>query len=71
MINPELIDYKAAYEVADENGKKMLRALYPEVFTTAAAENRPVTTRIKTFEGRMTATRAQISSVPPGKRSSK
>ncbi len=50
MKNPELKDIKAAYEVADENGKKMLRALYPEVFTTATADNRPVTERIKTFE---------------------
>ena len=29
MKNPELKDIKAAYGVADENGKKMLRALYP------------------------------------------
>lgn len=50
MKNPELKDIKAAYEVADENGKKMLRALYPEVFTTETADNRPVTARIKTFE---------------------
>lgn len=50
MKNPELKDIKAAYEVADENGKKMLRALYPEVFTTDTADNRPVTERIKTFE---------------------
>ncbi len=50
MKNPELKDIKAAYEVADENGKKMLHALYPDVFTTEAADNRPVTARIKTFE---------------------
>lgn len=50
MKNPELKDIKAAYEVADENGKKMLRALYPDVFTTATADNRPVIERIKTFE---------------------
>lgn len=50
MKNPELKDIKAAYEVADENGKKMLRALYPEVFTAETADNRPVTARIKTFE---------------------
>lgn len=50
MKNPELKDIKAAYEVADENGKKMLRALYPEVFTTATADNLPVTERVKTFE---------------------
>lgn len=50
MKNSELKDIKAAYEVADENGKKMLRALYPDVFTTATADNRPVTERIKTFE---------------------
>ena len=50
MKNPELKDIKAAYGVADENGKKMLRALYPDVFTTATTDNRPVTARIKTFE---------------------
>ncbi len=50
MKKPELKDIKAAYEVADENGKKMLRALYPEVFTTATADNLPVTERVKTFE---------------------
>lgn len=50
MKNPELKDVKAVYEVADENGKKMLRALYPDVFTTEADDNRPITARIKTFE---------------------
>lgn len=50
MKNPELKDIKAAYEVADENGKKMLRALYHDVFTTEACDNRSVTERIKTFE---------------------
>ena len=51
MKHPEVENIKAAYEVADENGKKMLSALYPDVFTQSAeADNRPVTERIKTFE---------------------
>lgn len=51
MKQPELKEIKAAYEVADENGKSMLRALYPDVFTQPEeADNRPVTERIKTFE---------------------
>lgn len=44
---------RAAYEVADENGKKMLRALYPGMFTqsqTRAESNRPVIERLKTFD---------------------
>lgn len=53
MKQPELKEIKVAYEVADENGKSMLRALYPDVFTQpeeAADNRRPVTERIKTFE---------------------
>lgn len=51
MKQPELKEIKAAYEVADENGKSMLRALYPDVFTQPEeVDNRPVTERIKTFE---------------------
>lgn len=51
MKQPELKEIKAAYEVADENGKSILRALYPEVFTQSEeTDNRPVTERIKTFE---------------------
>lgn len=51
MKQPELKEIKAAYEVADENGKSMLRALYPDVFTQPEeVYNRPVTERIKTFE---------------------
>ena len=51
MKQPELKEIKAAYEVADENGKSILRALYPEVFTQPEeTDNRPVTERIKTFE---------------------
>lgn len=45
----------AAYNVADENGKKMLRALFPEMEWEEVCEgpkndDRPVTERIKTFE---------------------
>lgn len=51
MKQPELKEIKAAYEVAVENGKSMLRALYPDVFTQPEeVDNRPVTERIKTFE---------------------
>ncbi|WP_290456950.1 hypothetical protein [Muribaculum intestinale] len=51
MKQPELKEIKAAYEVADENGKSMLRALYPDVFTQPEeTDNRPVTERVKTFE---------------------
>lgn len=41
----------AAYKTADDNGKKLLQALFPDTqFETAqAADNRPVTERIKTF----------------------
>lgn len=52
MKQPKLENIKAAYEAADENGKKMLRALYPDVFTQPkrAESNRPVTERVKTFD---------------------
>lgn len=49
MEQPKVENIKAAFEAADENGKKMLRALYPEVFTQPV-DDRPVTERIKTFE---------------------
>lgn len=41
----------AAYNSADDNGKRMLKALFPEAQfeTPQAADNRPVTERIKTF----------------------
>lgn len=41
----------AAYNTADESGKKMLQALFPEAQfeTPQTADNRPVTERIKTF----------------------
>ena len=44
MKQPKLENIKAAYEATDENGKKMLRALYPDVFTQPkrAESNRPV-----------------------------
>lgn len=52
MEKPEQKNILAAYDVADENGKKMLCALFPDVLnqTTEATDNRPVTERIKTFE---------------------
>lgn len=52
MEQPSLENIKAAYEAIDENGKKMLRALYPDVFTQPkrAESNRPVTERVKTFD---------------------
>lgn len=52
MEQPKLENIKATYEAADENGKKMLRALYPDVFTQPkrAESNRPVTERVKTFD---------------------
>lgn len=53
MEQPSLENIKAAYEAADENGKKMLRALYPNVFNQPqkrAESNRPVTERVKTFD---------------------
>ncbi len=39
----------AAYESADEKGKKMLKALFPDV-TFNEKDERPITERIKTFE---------------------
>lgn len=41
----------AAYNSADDNGKRMLQALFPEAQfeTPQAADNSPVTERIKTF----------------------
>lgn len=53
MEQPTLENIKAAYEAADENGKKMLCALYPDVFNRSqkrAESNRPVTERVKTFD---------------------
>jgi len=53
MEQPTLENIKAAYEAADENGKKMLCALYPDVFNQPqkrAESNRPVTERVKTFD---------------------
>ena len=41
---------KAAYDVADENTKSVLRALFPEQLAQPEPDNRPVTERIKTFE---------------------
>lgn len=58
MEQPSLENIKAAYEAADENGKKMLRALYPAVFTQSqkrAESNRPVTERVKTFDDALAA----------------
>lgn len=42
----------AAYNAADENGKSMLRALFPEMNLNTAEpqDNRPITERVKTFE---------------------
>ncbi len=40
----------AAYKVADENTKNVLRALFPEQLAQSEPDNRPVTERIKTFE---------------------
>lgn len=53
MEQPTLENIKAAYEAADENGKNMLCALYPDVFNQPqkrAESNRPVTERVKTFD---------------------
>lgn len=43
---------KAAFNAADESGKKLLLALFPELSSETAqkADKRPVTERIKTFE---------------------
>ena len=53
MEQPTLENIKAAYEAADENGKKMLCALYPDVFNQPQKReksNLPVTERVKTFD---------------------
>ncbi|MBD5210985.1 MAG: hypothetical protein HDS77_06945 [Bacteroidales bacterium] len=53
MKHPEDENIRAAYEVADESGKKMLCALYPELLsqpTKRAISNRPVMERVKTFD---------------------
>lgn len=46
---------KAAFNTADESGKKLLLALFPELSSETAqkADKRPVTERIKTFEDAM------------------
>ena len=46
---------KAAFYTADESGKKLLLALFPELSSETAqkADNRPVRERIKTFEDAM------------------
>ena len=46
---------KAAFNTADESGKNILLALYPEFCSETAqnADNRPVPERIKTFEDAM------------------
>lgn len=43
---------KTAFNTADESGRKLLLALFPELSSETAqkADNRPVTERIKTFE---------------------
>ena len=46
---------KAAYDVADENTKSVLRALFPEQLAQPEPDNRPVTERIKTFEDAIAA----------------
>ncbi|MBD5414869.1 MAG: hypothetical protein HDR46_01140 [Bacteroides sp.] len=53
MKHPEDENIRAAYEVADESGKKMLCALYPELLSQTskrALSNRPVMERVKTFD---------------------
>lgn len=41
----------AAYKTADESGKQMLRAMFPDMeWNERQNDNRPVTERIKTFE---------------------
>ena len=53
MKHPEDENIRAAYEVADESGKKMLCALYPELLSQIskrALSNRPVMERVKTFD---------------------
>lgn len=53
MKHPEDENIRATYEVADESGKKMLCALYPELLSQTskrAISNRPVVERVKTFD---------------------
>ncbi len=47
----------AAYEVADESGKNLLKTLFPSVTfgQQEAKDNRPVTERIKTFDDALEA----------------
>lgn len=41
----------AAYNAADESGKTMLRAMFPDMeWNEAKNDNRPITERVKTFE---------------------
>ena len=41
----------AAYNTADENGKQLLKALFPDmIWIKNTSDNRPVTERIKTFD---------------------
>lgn len=41
----------AAYNAADESGKHMLRALFPDMeWNAQPKDNRPITERVKTFE---------------------
>lgn len=53
MEQPTLENIKAAYEAVDENGKKMLCALYPELLSQTSKRvlsDRPVMERVKTFD---------------------
>lgn len=53
MEQPTLENIKAAYEAVDENGKKILCALYPELLSQTskrALSDRPVMERVKTFD---------------------
>lgn len=41
----------AAYNAADESGKALLRAMFPDMeWNTTKKDNRPITERVKTFE---------------------
>ena len=42
----------SAYKIADDNGKKLLQALFPNTQLEAnkTSEKRPITERIKTFD---------------------
>ena len=41
----------AAYEAADESGKQMLRAMFPDMeWIAKQPDNRPITERVKTWE---------------------